>query len=176
MHDGQMVFSQLVAHGSRHVLDRCIRRYGGHRLVRSFSCREWHGQNQGHDLYYSPQSKPGKVPGTLSGISSRPHTGRKATGAEYGRISVLLRQLGEPKRCHFRRRRRASSSTSWPLTVSTVPFRSSCMRRLTSSAHAASTASWSMSARSSRLLISSVAKRARSATGSRALRCEVHQR
>jgi hypothetical protein len=40
MHDGQMVFSQLMAHGSRHVLDRCIRRYGGHKRVRSFSCRD----------------------------------------------------------------------------------------------------------------------------------------
>ena len=40
MHDGQMVFSQLMAHGSRFVLDRCIQRYGGHKGVRSFSCRD----------------------------------------------------------------------------------------------------------------------------------------
>ena len=40
MHDGQMVFSQLMAHGSRFVLDRCIRRYGGHERMRSFSCRD----------------------------------------------------------------------------------------------------------------------------------------
>jgi transposase len=35
-----MVFSQLMAHGSRHVLDRCIRRYDGNRGVRSFFCRD----------------------------------------------------------------------------------------------------------------------------------------
>ena len=40
MNDGQMVFSQLMAHGSRFVLDRCIRRYGGNERVRSFSCRD----------------------------------------------------------------------------------------------------------------------------------------
>jgi len=40
MHEGQMVFSQLMAHGSRHVLDRCIRRYDGQKRVRSFSCRD----------------------------------------------------------------------------------------------------------------------------------------
>jgi len=37
---GKMVFAQLMAHGSRHVLDRCIRRYDGNRGVRSFSCRD----------------------------------------------------------------------------------------------------------------------------------------
>ena len=40
MNDRQMVFSQLMAHASRFVLDRCIRRYGGNRRVRSFSCRD----------------------------------------------------------------------------------------------------------------------------------------
>ena len=40
MHEGKMVFSQSMAHGSRHVLDRCIRRYGGNRGVRSFFCRD----------------------------------------------------------------------------------------------------------------------------------------
>jgi hypothetical protein len=40
MHEGQMVFAQLMAHGSRHVLERCVRRYGGHNGVRSFSCRD----------------------------------------------------------------------------------------------------------------------------------------
>ena len=40
MNDGQMAFSQLMAHGSRFVLDRCIRRYDGNRRVRSFSCRD----------------------------------------------------------------------------------------------------------------------------------------
>jgi hypothetical protein len=28
MNEGQMAFSQVMAHGSRFVLDRCIRRYG----------------------------------------------------------------------------------------------------------------------------------------------------
>ena len=40
MNEGQTVFAQLMAHGSRFTLDRCIRRYGGHRRVRSFSCRD----------------------------------------------------------------------------------------------------------------------------------------
>jgi hypothetical protein len=40
MNEGRTVFSQLMAHASRHVLDRCIRRYDGHRRVRSFSCRD----------------------------------------------------------------------------------------------------------------------------------------
>ena len=40
MNDGQMVFSQLMAHGSRFVLDRCIQRHDGNRRVRSFSCRD----------------------------------------------------------------------------------------------------------------------------------------
>jgi hypothetical protein len=40
MNDGQMAFSQVMAYGSRFVLDRCIRRYGGHRRIRSFSCRD----------------------------------------------------------------------------------------------------------------------------------------
>ncbi len=40
MNESQVVFSQLMAHGSRHVLDRCVRPYGGHNGVRSFSCRD----------------------------------------------------------------------------------------------------------------------------------------
>ncbi len=40
MNDGPMVFSQLMAHGSRFVLDRCIRRYNGNQRVRNFSCRD----------------------------------------------------------------------------------------------------------------------------------------
>jgi hypothetical protein len=40
MNEGQMAFSQVMAHGSRFVLDRCIRRYGGNRRVRRFSCRD----------------------------------------------------------------------------------------------------------------------------------------
>lgn len=40
MNEGQMAFSQVMAHGSRFVLDRCIRRYDGNRRVRSFSCRD----------------------------------------------------------------------------------------------------------------------------------------
>ena len=40
MNEGQMVFSQLMAHGPRFVLNRCIRRYGGHKQARSFSCRD----------------------------------------------------------------------------------------------------------------------------------------
>jgi len=40
MNEGRTVFSQLMAHGSRYTLDRCIRRYGGNRRVRRFSCRD----------------------------------------------------------------------------------------------------------------------------------------
>jgi hypothetical protein len=40
MNEGQMAFSRVMAHGSRFVLDRCIRRYDGNRRVRSFSCRD----------------------------------------------------------------------------------------------------------------------------------------
>lgn len=34
------MFAQLMAHGSRFTLDRCIRRYDGNRGVRSFTCRD----------------------------------------------------------------------------------------------------------------------------------------
>jgi hypothetical protein len=40
MNEGQMAFSQVMAHGSRFVLDRCIRRYDGNRRVRRLSCRD----------------------------------------------------------------------------------------------------------------------------------------
>jgi hypothetical protein len=40
VNDGQMAFSQIISYGSRFVLDRCIRRYGGNRRIRSFSCRD----------------------------------------------------------------------------------------------------------------------------------------
>lgn len=40
MNHGSTVFAQLIAHGSRHLLDRCIRRYRGNRRVRTFTCRD----------------------------------------------------------------------------------------------------------------------------------------
>lgn len=40
MNEGRTVFSQLMAHGSRQALDRCVHRYGGHKRIRSFSCRD----------------------------------------------------------------------------------------------------------------------------------------
>ena len=40
MNEGRMAFSQVMAHGSRFVLDRCIRRYDGNRRIRSFSVRD----------------------------------------------------------------------------------------------------------------------------------------
>ena len=40
MNEGQMAFSQVMAHGSRFVLDRCIRRYDGNRRVRSSTFRD----------------------------------------------------------------------------------------------------------------------------------------
>lgn len=40
MNPGSTVFAQVMAHASRFALDRCIRRYGGHRRSRRFSCRD----------------------------------------------------------------------------------------------------------------------------------------
>jgi hypothetical protein len=40
MNEGSTIFSQLMTHTSRDVLDRCIRRYRGNYRVRSFSCRD----------------------------------------------------------------------------------------------------------------------------------------
>ncbi|HEX7050323.1 MAG TPA: DUF4372 domain-containing protein, partial [Longimicrobiales bacterium] len=40
MNPGSTVFSQIMAHASRFALDRCIRRYGGNRRVRRFTCRD----------------------------------------------------------------------------------------------------------------------------------------
>lgn len=40
MNLGATVFAQLMAHGSRFALDRCIRRYDGNHRVRRFSCRD----------------------------------------------------------------------------------------------------------------------------------------
>ena len=40
MYDGQIVFSQLMAFVPRRSLNTCVRRYGGQRRVRRFSCRD----------------------------------------------------------------------------------------------------------------------------------------
>lgn len=40
MLESKMMFSQLMAHGSRFVFNRCVRRYGGNKRARSFSCRD----------------------------------------------------------------------------------------------------------------------------------------
>jgi hypothetical protein len=40
MNDGEMAYSQVMAHGSRFVLDRWIWRYDGNRPVRRFSCSD----------------------------------------------------------------------------------------------------------------------------------------
>ena len=40
MNQGSTLFAQLIAHGSRDVLDRCIRRYRGNHRVRTFTCRD----------------------------------------------------------------------------------------------------------------------------------------
>lgn len=40
MNAGTTIFTQLMAHASRFVLDRCIRRYGGNYRVRRFTCRD----------------------------------------------------------------------------------------------------------------------------------------
>jgi hypothetical protein len=40
MNAGSTIFAQLLAHGSRFALDRCIRRYRGNHRVRRFSCRD----------------------------------------------------------------------------------------------------------------------------------------
>jgi hypothetical protein len=38
MHEGRMVFSQLLDFFPRHEFDKCVRRFGGNRRVREFSC------------------------------------------------------------------------------------------------------------------------------------------
>lgn len=40
MYDGQIVFAQLMDWVPRRPFDTCVRRYGGHRRVRRFSCRD----------------------------------------------------------------------------------------------------------------------------------------
>jgi hypothetical protein len=38
MHEGRIVFSQLLDFFPKYEFDRCVRRYGGNRRVREFSC------------------------------------------------------------------------------------------------------------------------------------------
>jgi hypothetical protein len=38
MHEGRIVFSQLLDFFPKHEFDKCVRRYGGNRRVREFSC------------------------------------------------------------------------------------------------------------------------------------------
>ncbi len=38
MHTGRLVFSQLMDYFPRHEFNKCVRRYGGNRRVRSFTC------------------------------------------------------------------------------------------------------------------------------------------
>jgi hypothetical protein len=40
MNEGRTIFAQLIAHGRRDALDRCIQRYRGNRRARTFSCRD----------------------------------------------------------------------------------------------------------------------------------------
>ncbi|NNC29106.1 IS4 family transposase [Longimicrobium terrae] len=40
MNQGSTLFAQLLAHGSRGALDRCIQRYRGNHRVRTFTCRD----------------------------------------------------------------------------------------------------------------------------------------
>src|SRR3990170_2376177 len=40
MHEGKIVFSQLMDHLPQHSFRRCVERYGGDRSVRSFSCQD----------------------------------------------------------------------------------------------------------------------------------------
>ena len=40
MNQGSTLFAQLIAHGSRDALDRCIRRYRGNYRVKKFTCRD----------------------------------------------------------------------------------------------------------------------------------------
>lgn len=40
MYSGQLVFSQLMEFLPRHEFNTCVRRYGGHRRSRGFSCRD----------------------------------------------------------------------------------------------------------------------------------------
>ena len=40
MYAGQLVFAQLMEFLPRHEFNACVRRYGGSRRLRSFSCRD----------------------------------------------------------------------------------------------------------------------------------------
>ena len=40
MHSGRLVFAQLMDFLPRHEFDACVRRYGGDRRPRGFSCRD----------------------------------------------------------------------------------------------------------------------------------------
>src|SRR5262249_58210929 len=40
MESGKLVFAQLMDFLPRHEFDACVRRYGGHRRPRGFSCRD----------------------------------------------------------------------------------------------------------------------------------------
>jgi hypothetical protein len=40
MYSGQLVFAQLMEFLPRHEFNTCVRRYGGHRRLRKFSCRD----------------------------------------------------------------------------------------------------------------------------------------
>ena len=40
MHSGQLVFAQLMEYLPRHEFNACVRRYGGDRRLRGFSCRD----------------------------------------------------------------------------------------------------------------------------------------
>jgi hypothetical protein len=40
MDPGKFVFAQLMDFGPRHDFDACVRRYGGDRRPRGFSCRD----------------------------------------------------------------------------------------------------------------------------------------
>lgn len=40
MHSGQLIFAQLMEFLPRHDFEACVRRYGGDRRQRGFSCRD----------------------------------------------------------------------------------------------------------------------------------------
>jgi hypothetical protein len=40
MHEGRIIFAQIMDHLPRRQLDRCIRKYGGDQIARHFSCRD----------------------------------------------------------------------------------------------------------------------------------------
>ena len=98
MNQGQMAFSRIMEHGSRFVLDRCIRRYDGNGGVRRFSVRDQYlAMSFAHmtfrDSLRDIEACLGSAPDTLCHLGTR-GTVARSTLADRG--PALLHPFG----CH----------------------------------------------------------------------------